>query len=257
MEDEAYEVVSQSNPPVTGASQQTASGSTHHPTAPPSKRQRGMVLYRPIVYGNTATLLKKPEQENTHSWTVYFRGLNNEDISYYVSKVEFILHESFPNPTRIIEKWPFEISEYGWGEFEIQIKVHFIDPLEKILTLQHFLRLYPLEDDQTVAITTNLVPHPNPNKATIVMEHYDEIVFQDPTFVMVAALTDPVSEATSLHIPKFPPKSPYEVAEKMDLSRLSRARSLVNTEIQKHQVRQSHLLKDIQRFDRSSASDAL
>jgi hypothetical protein len=43
-----------------------------------------------------------------------------------------------------IEEPPFEVTETGWGEFEIQIKVHFIpEASEKPLTLFHFLHLHP------------------------------------------------------------------------------------------------------------------
>src|SRR5271154_3310084 len=43
-----------------------------------------------------------------------------------------------------VEEPPFEVTETGWGEFEIQIKVHFIpEASEKPLTLFHFLHLHP------------------------------------------------------------------------------------------------------------------
>lgn len=43
-----------------------------------------------------------------------------------------------------IEEPPFEVTETGWGEFEIQIKVHFIpEASEKPMTLFHFLHLHP------------------------------------------------------------------------------------------------------------------
>jgi YEATS domain-containing protein 4 len=58
------------------------------------------VMRRSIVYGSIATPIKKPETEHTHKWALYLRGYNNEDISYYVKKVVFKLHESFVNPNR-------------------------------------------------------------------------------------------------------------------------------------------------------------
>lgn len=54
----------------------------------------------PIIFGNSAVALKKPENEHTHRWTVFVRGFNNEDISTYVRKVVFKLHESFVQPNR-------------------------------------------------------------------------------------------------------------------------------------------------------------
>lgn len=31
----------------------------------------------------------------------------------------------------VLNKPPFEVQETGWGEFEIQIKLFFVDPTEK------------------------------------------------------------------------------------------------------------------------------
>jgi YEATS domain-containing protein 4 len=43
-----------------------------------------------------------------------------------------------------IEAPPFQVTETGWGEFEIQIKVHFVpEASEKPMTLFHFLHLHP------------------------------------------------------------------------------------------------------------------
>lgn len=43
-----------------------------------------------------------------------------------------------------IESPPFSVTETGWGEFEIQIKIHFVpEASEKPMTLFHFLHLHP------------------------------------------------------------------------------------------------------------------
>ena len=77
-------------------------------------------------------------------WSCYVRGLNNdEDISYFVKKVVFQLHPSFPEPVKTVEKWPFEIHQTGWGEFDIGVKLYFVDPSEKPLEVSHMLKLYP------------------------------------------------------------------------------------------------------------------
>ena len=54
----------------------------------------------PIIYGNSAVALKNSDNEHTHKWTIFVRGFNNEDISTYVRKVIFKLHESFLQPSR-------------------------------------------------------------------------------------------------------------------------------------------------------------
>lgn len=61
----------------------------------------------------------------SHRWTVYVRGATNEDLGVVVKRAVFQLHSSFNNPTRVIDRPPFELSESGWGEFEIAITLHF------------------------------------------------------------------------------------------------------------------------------------
>lgn len=38
---------------------------------------------------------------------------------------------------------PYEVTEYGWGEFETRIQLHFHDPNEKPVDIIHMLVLYP------------------------------------------------------------------------------------------------------------------
>jgi len=76
------------------------------------------------------------EDGHTHQWTVYVKPYNNEDMSTYVKKVHFKLHESYNNPNRIVTKPPYELTETGWGEFEIVIKIYFHDPNERPVSEQ-------------------------------------------------------------------------------------------------------------------------
>ena len=51
---------------------------------------------------------------------------------------------------RLMVMHPFAFAlkaESGWGEFEIQIKLHLIDPGETVITLFHFLKLYEDEGE--------------------------------------------------------------------------------------------------------------
>jgi YEATS domain-containing protein 4 len=41
-----------------------------------------------------------PDSQHSHKWTVYLRGLENEDLSYFIEKVSFTLHHSFAEPVR-------------------------------------------------------------------------------------------------------------------------------------------------------------
>lgn len=67
---------------------------------------------------------------------MYVKAYNNEEMSSYVKKVHFKLHESYNNPNRIVTKPPYELTETGWGEFEIVIKIYFHDPNERPVSKQ-------------------------------------------------------------------------------------------------------------------------
>lgn len=64
-------------------------------------RQKNVVVSKPILYGSVATYLgRKAEETKTHRWSIYLRGVGNEDLSYMISKVVISLHVSFANPVR-------------------------------------------------------------------------------------------------------------------------------------------------------------
>lgn len=44
--------------------------------------------------------VKKTPNGFTHDWELYVKGVNGADISHYVEKVVFHLHNSFPKPKR-------------------------------------------------------------------------------------------------------------------------------------------------------------
>ncbi|EPQ58952.1 yeats-domain-containing protein [Gloeophyllum trabeum ATCC 11539] len=157
-------------------------------------RQRGISIYRPIIYGNTATVLTQEERnalstpDHTHKWTVAVRSAASapdsdivggaDDLSYFIKRVTFKLHETYPNPTRNVDKPPFEVSETGWGEFEIQIRITFVpESGEKAITFYHHLKLHPW----TVAGEPEIPPLEEALKLGPVHSwQYDEIVFNDP-----------------------------------------------------------------------------
>jgi transcription initiation factor IIF auxiliary subunit len=66
------------------------------------------IIHKPIIFGTHAVYLgKKASEDKNHKWCCYVRGLNGEDISRFVSKVEFDLDKSFPEPNIVIHKPPF------------------------------------------------------------------------------------------------------------------------------------------------------
>lgn len=142
-----------------------------------SKRIKTLSVTRPIIYGNTAKKfgeVRPPNApaEHTHLWTIFVRGPQNEDISYLIKKVVFKLHDTYPNATRTVEAPPFELTETGWGEFEINVKIHFVDEAnEKMVSFYHHLRLHPYH---------NVKAEPQAPNDEISSIYYDELVFNEP-----------------------------------------------------------------------------
>lgn len=87
-----------------------------------------------------------------------------------------------------VDRSPFSVTETGWGEFEVQIKIFFVPEAgEKPLTVLHHLKLHPWSG------TTSLPPVPTaepgssveapPAPALPAVVHswqYEEIVFPEP-----------------------------------------------------------------------------
>ena len=60
-----------------------------------------------------------------------------------ISKVEFRIHESFPQPVIVIDQHPFEIHNAGYGEFPINLTIFFKDENERPLEYTHMLKFEP------------------------------------------------------------------------------------------------------------------
>lgn len=134
------------------------------------RRMRDTEVVVPVVVGTCSWHLgKKATDYTTHKWTVYLRGAHNEDLTHLIRKATFELHHTFPNPHRAIEQHPYEVTEHGWGEFDINITITFAaDAKEKDISILHHLKLY--ETDNT----------PNNPKKPVVAETYEEVVFSEP-----------------------------------------------------------------------------
>uniref|UniRef100_A0A1B0CFH7 YEATS domain-containing protein n=1 Tax=Lutzomyia longipalpis TaxID=7200 RepID=A0A1B0CFH7_LUTLO len=75
--------------------------------------------------GHDSTLKAKPTPEGfTHDWELYVRGCENHDISHFVDKVVFNLHESFPKPKRVVKEAPYSIKESGYAGFVLTIDIY-------------------------------------------------------------------------------------------------------------------------------------
>lgn len=200
----------------------------------------------PLVYGSEAQPFdpaKRPAdapEDHTHHWRVFVKGVNDEDISYWLKKVQFKLHETYAQSVRTIEGPPFEVSETGWGEFEIQIKLYFVgESMEKPQTVWHGLKLHPYGED---------AEGQRERRDVIVSQNYDEVLFNEPVEQFYDLLTGGTgqppqkgkagkgakqSQAHHGRTAEIPysdsPKNPYsQKAESKELDRLSEATKTVN-----------------------------
>ena len=159
------------------------------------------------------------------------------------------------------DKPPFEVSETGWGEFEVTIKIYIIPEAgEKQITLYHHLKLHPWMEGESSS-----VPPPREVAKKLGPVHswqYDEIVFTDPFQSFLNILTahpptplprtskrpvpyntaNPASlEASRGGVPEFTQSMGKEEAE-----RLETAKKMINTEIERLKIRLHEREKELE-----------
>ncbi|GAB0088042.1 hypothetical protein DMENIID0001_024190 [Sergentomyia squamirostris] len=75
--------------------------------------------------GHESVLKQKPTIEGfTHDWELFVRGCDNSDISHFVEKVVFNLHESFPKPKRVVKEPPYSLKESGYAGFVLSVDIY-------------------------------------------------------------------------------------------------------------------------------------
>ncbi|KAF9197589.1 YEATS domain-containing protein 2, partial [Haplosporangium sp. Z 27] len=101
---------------------------------------------RRIVVGNVSKYLPEDKRdirlkEFPYKWMIYVDGTPKpEEITAYVSKVEFHLHESYkPNHIVTVSEPPFHLSRYAWGETQIKVRLFFHDSRNKPVEVYHRL----------------------------------------------------------------------------------------------------------------------
>ncbi|KAF9350089.1 hypothetical protein BGX26_011681 [Mortierella sp. AD094] len=75
-------------------------------------------------------------------WKISLMGINangEEEPLPYVERVEYLLHETFAQPLRKVTEYPFVLQEKGWGEFDMKIKLYFVDNATAPFVLDHDL----------------------------------------------------------------------------------------------------------------------
>ncbi|KAG0015465.1 YEATS domain-containing protein 2 [Podila clonocystis] len=161
-----------SHPPAQSTSASTPAPAQTKPTQPghhqptiisfgPSAIQSGMpapldtvgsrfYVKRRIVVGNVSKFLPMDKRDQRlkdfpYKWMIYVDGTPKpEDITAYVSKVEFHLHESYkPNHIVTVTEPPFHLSRFAWGETQIKVRLFFYDPRNKPVEVYHRLALDP------------------------------------------------------------------------------------------------------------------
>lgn len=135
------------------------------------------------------------------------------------------LHVALANARAAIESPPFEVSESGWGEFEIQLKIFFVgESNEKAVTMFHYLKLHPYNGDEAELELARQQRRP------VLSYQYDEVVFNEPTEAMYEILT---SKGTA----KLPSRSRgargefVEETEQVELDRIGEGQRLVQEQI--------------------------
>ena len=119
------------------------------------KRVRNTRIERNFWIGSEAWPLdstnRKPgtPEEHTKGWRIYVRSADGQpDISVWLKKVAFKIYHTYQNPTRVVEKAPFEIEETGWGGFSVDVRLSFApEAAAKPETRTHFLQLEPYGDE--------------------------------------------------------------------------------------------------------------
>jgi YEATS domain-containing protein 4 len=147
-------------------------------TFPMTERVPSIQCSKHLVLGTYAFLHAPKQSEKTSDlfrWTVLLRSGDNpfENLSYFIKSVEFTLHSTFAHPKRLIEQAPFEVTEIGWGEFEILAKISFHDTQERPIELKHTLKL-------------------RGDTEPVVSETYEEVVFNAPHEWFYEKLSRPV-----------------------------------------------------------------
>ncbi|EEB05710.1 transcription factor TFIIF complex subunit Tfg3 [Schizosaccharomyces japonicus yFS275] len=92
------------------------------------KRTLRIITNQHIVSGEAVAL--QDQSYAMREWSIRLMTLNEHDEevdAVFLDRVTYKLHPTFINPNRTVKKPPFQIDERGWGEFEMQIVLHFVD----------------------------------------------------------------------------------------------------------------------------------
>uniref|UniRef100_A0A7S2WDW5 YEATS domain-containing protein n=1 Tax=Mucochytrium quahogii TaxID=96639 RepID=A0A7S2WDW5_9STRA len=209
------------------------------------------VICRPIAFGSIAFYLGKQATEgNSHKWSIYVRGLEDEDLSYFVQKVVFTLHPSCQIPVVVCDHPPYVVTQTGWGEFDCKISIFFRDTAESSVDIIHSLKLYPAGGS---ANNLSLLKKP------VVNESYEEILFVDPEESFKKGLLGYKLAPKGERIPVSPSElRPYfsTFSEVNSMQALVAAQNYVSQEITKTAQEYAAIEDEINRLQKAASAAA-
>ena len=171
------------------------------PAPAANKRVRGVQVHRPFTFGSEAIPFdpenrpKDAPPDHSHRWRVFVRGIpiadpanpgrvKYTDISHWLKRVQFKLHETYAQAVRMIENpenGQFFVEETGWGEFEVAIRFYFVpESGEKPQGFFHFLKLHPYTGD---------IEKQKAERKQVNSICYEEVVFSEPVEAFYDILT--------------------------------------------------------------------
>ncbi|CAH2350025.1 protein AF-9 homolog [[Candida] railenensis] len=210
-----------------------------------SKRIKNVSISVPVYYGNHAVKLapekrtEKTPVDHTHEWTVFIKpAIEGFDLTPLIKKVTFKLHETYESPVRTVERPPYQVTETGWGEFEVIIKLHFhagveLGINEKNFQIFHGLKLHPFNPQHP--------PKPNGEVHSVL---YDELVFSEPTEKVFEILTSKPSNLLPYKL-SDPSKRDQEYLRTDELDELSKLDVYIE-QVKAEIENQRNLYKDLE-----------
>jgi transcription initiation factor IIF auxiliary subunit len=92
-----------------------------------------------FAFKNYSRLIEKRGGYKWFEWSVFMNETDKEKLNK-VKSVEYRLHDSFPNPIRMIDTRNnrFALKTFGYGEFMVFIKIYLKDGTER--SASHYLK---------------------------------------------------------------------------------------------------------------------
>lgn len=159
------------------------------PAATSIKRKKGIRIERPFIIGSEAwpldpsTRKSDTPPDHTKGWRIYVRVPDGQPaISTWLKKVTFKIFHTYENPSRVVENAPFEITETGWGGFNVDVRLFFVSEASaKPEWRSHYLQLEPYggEELQAKQASTQMVRS----------DFLDFVEFNEPTDAFYELLT--------------------------------------------------------------------